>query len=182
MSAIWLDAMQEYWSDKQSGVILSTFADFGDMNEDLWRRVDLAHASRIDRYGPAEINRYEVCDLVDRYGPPEIPFGQSQITAFRLEARGLGVDLVSVEQIRAWVDEPAEVEIPPKPGTAVVARVGETMVSSCLDTFIGWVIGAFMVAVLFIGVEIGFFLGKAFFKVFMFLLLKISYILYVLLT
>jgi hypothetical protein len=63
-----------------------------------------------------------------------------------------------------------------------VARVGETMVSSCLNTFIDWVIGAFIVAVLFIGVEIGFFLGKAFFKVFMFLLLKISYILYVLLT
>ncbi len=59
-------------SDKQSGVTLSTYADFGDMNEDLWRRVDLAHASRIDRYGPAEINRYEVWDLVDRYGPPEI--------------------------------------------------------------------------------------------------------------
>jgi hypothetical protein len=73
MAAIWLDAMQEYWSDKQSGVTLSTYADFGDMNEDLWRRVDLAHASRIDRYGPAEINRYEVWDLVDRYGPPEIP-------------------------------------------------------------------------------------------------------------
>lgn len=66
-------------------------------------------------------------------------------------------------------------------GTAVAAQSGETMISR-LTVFIDCAIGAFIVAVLYLGLWISFFLGKALFKVIMFLLLKSSYILYVLLT
>ena len=74
MAAIWIAAMQEYWSDKQPGDTLSLHAYSGDTYEDVGQTIRLAHDSLVDRYGPSEEPaRSAYNHLVDRYGSPEIP-------------------------------------------------------------------------------------------------------------
>jgi hypothetical protein len=73
MSAIWLYNTQTYWSDKNSGVDLLTYAASEDTNDDLQLRLRSAYHCLVERHGPSDLVRFTYGQLVNRYGPPEIP-------------------------------------------------------------------------------------------------------------
>jgi hypothetical protein len=79
MSAIWLYNTQTYWSDKNPGVDLLTYADSEDTNDDLQLRLRTAYGCLVERHGPSDLVRLTYSHLVDRYGPTAIPCEYTQM-------------------------------------------------------------------------------------------------------